>query len=803
VRYSWPWDPVCVTIRNLDATHSLIFTYGLQSSTPMRTATSAQSQNTAMTSRTLDGLWWKQEKDINGFVALANTTSGKLSATLQLTDDKGASYSSRMVSVSPHGMKLVDLSPSDFPSGASGGIHITYDGPQSALIVNGGLEDLNTGYSAGLDFRSPPSSTATQTEMSFAELGLMVGAADPMMNFPARTKFTPYSILRNVSDAPASATPTLWWMAGGTAQSSQLPTITFNPGQSQVLDIPALISGAGLSNFNGSVNLVVDVKGEPGALLLAAGSVDQGNTYVFQVSPRGILESASKSLAYWSTGNGDDTMVTVWNAADEAQDLIFKLLYTGGHYSFPIHLGPRATQTLNISEIIQNQIPDSEGNTVPASIHEGSATLSGSNAENEHILVASDVGVYNVKKATCGEECYTCNGWVEAWLTPSPLFVETDASVQMSFMDEWNTGEEYNITDYASWSGGGAISLDPSIPGYVTGVWGAPGASVSVTDSDEPIYNEYCGPDGDDPCPLGFGVGDGESGTVGDSTPVITGITPGELDSGSTTQLILSGSGFGTNAPTLTFSPASGITYSLTSYDDTEIIAEVTVASGTPTETLYVKVTSTGYTQYGSGFYSGGEGQSATSSQASTTVQSSAVPSATVTVAFSGSKSAGDNLSFTAANPNECSQSLGLLTCTSAWHWNIEGQGIVSDDASKWTITQSVTGYVKGTVNEGGVLVPYSGTINIPNDVYNSTTFQNNSGQTTIYFIDGPGSLKTVAGYPVSSVTVTQNLTTTLCSTTAPSVCQTVSWYSTLSVAGGTASSTLSKSFYGTANFNF
>ena len=39
----------------------------------------------------------------------------------------------------------------------------------------------------------------------------MVGAADPMMSFPAATKFTPYSVVRNVTNAPVTVTPTLWW----------------------------------------------------------------------------------------------------------------------------------------------------------------------------------------------------------------------------------------------------------------------------------------------------------------------------------------------------------------------------------------------------------------------------------------------------------------------------------------------------------------------------------------------------------------------------------------------------------------
>lgn len=126
--------------------------------------------------------------------------------------------------------------------------------------------------------------------------------------------------------------------------------------------------------------------------------------------PQAIVESVAKGLSYWSTGDGNDTMVTLWNPADESQEFLFTLFFSGGHYRFPLHLEPRATRTFNLSEIIHNQIPDEEGNVVPASVHEGSAEVSGSRGENEHILLAIDAGTYNVEKATCGQYCLTCQG---------------------------------------------------------------------------------------------------------------------------------------------------------------------------------------------------------------------------------------------------------------------------------------------------------------------------------------------------------------------------------------------------------
>lgn len=123
----------------------------------------------------------------------------------------------------------------------------------------------------------------------------MTGAADPMLN---------------MSEHAATVTPELWWMAGGSPQSATLPQMTILPHQTMNLNAPGLLAAAGLKNFNGSVNLILGTKAQPGGLVMSSGSLDQTNTYVFEVIPHGVAEGVAKALCNWSTGNGDDTMVT-------------------------------------------------------------------------------------------------------------------------------------------------------------------------------------------------------------------------------------------------------------------------------------------------------------------------------------------------------------------------------------------------------------------------------------------------------------------------------------------------------------
>jgi hypothetical protein len=314
-------------------------------------------------------------------------------------------------------------------------------------------------------------------------------------------------------------------------------------------------------------------------------------------------------------------MVTLWNPADEAQELMFTLFFSSGHYRFPIHLGPRATYAFNVSEIIHNQIPDDEGNLIPATVHEGSAEISGALGENEHILVAMDSGVYNIRKATCNFFCETCNGFVstETTIDPAPWTTAVSGTSQLTFTMTYNTGTQYNLTNQSTWS-----SSNTGVSTVSTGlVRGVSAGSATVTAQDnvtEPVsVGTLCQRNALPPCPTQTPGGSGP-GTVTNNTPILTGIDPSDWPSGATTPgVTFTGQYFGTNAPTLTFSPSSGISYSLVSYNDTQIVANITVASGTPTEEVDVSVTNNGYG--GVGFQSGGGSVSPTSAPVYATVR--------------------------------------------------------------------------------------------------------------------------------------------------------------------------------------
>jgi hypothetical protein len=513
LQYMWPWDPLCATVTSVDATHSVIFTYGLSSMAPASPGykSGIHPVNTISGTQVLEGAWWKQEADVTGFVTLSNTTEQPLSAAVQVSDATANPLGRYTVTVSPHGTKRVELQELTSLANSFGGLRVTFNGFPDALIVNGSLEDLSKGYSASIPLGATPATSAKTVSLSYAELGLMAGAADPMMHFPAGTVFTPYSVLRNIGTQPAIVTPVIYWMAGGTARSARQSAFTLAPLQTETLDVLALMSHSGLQNFNGSLNLVLEVQGPQDSVLLSSGSVDQNYTYVFEVVPRAIKESGSKNLSYWSTASGDDTMITLWNPADEAQDFVFKFIFSGGHYLLPVHLEARATHVFNVSEVVEAQSPDNEGNVIPLTVHEGSAQISGTQAENEHILVAMDAGTYNVRKATCRYYCLTCNGATTFAMATVPFATGVGGSTQLTLQDTWNNGVKHDLTSSSAWSSS-ATSVATVNTGLVRGV-AVGNVTINGVDDYDPWYGTSCGSP-PQACPVDVGGGASGPGNV-------------------------------------------------------------------------------------------------------------------------------------------------------------------------------------------------------------------------------------------------------------------------------------------------
>jgi hypothetical protein len=133
-------------------------------------------------------------------------------------------------------------------------------------------------------------------------------------------------------------------------------------------------------------------------------------------------------------------------------------------------------------------------------------------AVNEHILVAVDEGIYNVRKATCAGGCTTCDGYTGSTVVLNNFAVRTSGTQQLILYGTYDNGTQYNIGQ--SWSSNKtAVATIGSSSGLVTGV--ASGSAVLEGSSgSEPLYEGVvCG--ATNPC-QSASEGNSSNGTVFD-----------------------------------------------------------------------------------------------------------------------------------------------------------------------------------------------------------------------------------------------------------------------------------------------
>jgi hypothetical protein len=146
----------------------------------------------------------------------------------------------------------------------------------------------------------------------------------------------------------------------------------------------------------------------------------------------------------------------------------------------------------NISEIVQSSFPDAEGNNIPAGLSEGSAEIAGLQGEHQHILVSMDAGIYNVRKAICGQTCITCNGVVNSFMVDNPFALAVGGSKQQTFYMQYNTGSQFNLNSKSRWSSS-ATTVATVSAGLVNGVSAGSSTILAQDNFTEPAYNS-CAP---------------------------------------------------------------------------------------------------------------------------------------------------------------------------------------------------------------------------------------------------------------------------------------------------------------------
>jgi hypothetical protein len=663
-------------------------------------------------------------------------------------------------------------------------IDINYQGAPNAIRAFGFIENAGDD---NIPIRFYDPDTATSKDLTAVGLEL---------------NEVPHVSILNLTSQPVNITPALAAVSNSAPNISTGATTVLGPHEAVEVPVQGLLSSYAA---NGATRVTLTIKTDApiGGIIGAVSQIDS-KTGVMEDLP---LKTGNPARfmrgAYplrWDQDYSNQPMIS--NTSDHTFSVRAYVIAKGVTYAFPIQdIAPGFTKLYDVDTLRRNGTKDVNGKVIPADALSGKFHWGPVGSDGfTGLLGRTELASQSDQRASsfsCSEVC-DLESYYYPYFTDDLLAnLDYQQVRQMSITEAYYDGYGNYVTYPVALSNSYLFSSNTSIINFA--VDGEDSGSQSLIDETGANYgsstlsyyfisHSYSGPPVADPwCDYyDNAVYYSNTITITDNTPIITGIDPSDWTAGTTQLVTFTGQHFGTDAPNLNFDPGSGITYSLLSYNDSEIQAYVTVDGSTPNEDVDVSVTSSGYN--GNGFMSGGGQVSPTALPASASVSKN-VPTINMSIKFWGGKSPDDQKSFPSSPL--CSQNLGLFPCSGqSWFWNVEGKGVVSDDASNWTVHQSLTGRRKGyhLSQTTGTLLQFDDPINEPDDGPLPGNTQQPSGQNTIYWIDGPGAYVTnpvpdlMTYYQLTQV---MNFVVTYCNTLSPGDCHTQKWHLKLVVSPG------------------
>ena len=585
IRYQWSWaGAVLATVRNVDEVAMVSFESSLMSDTNVAHAVASTGA-----AQRLEGPWWKATPDSTGFIVLSNSLLKSLPITIIGNDANGAAKSSKQVVLPPHAsewVSLADVLGAEPRVGDSGNLQIRYSGPDQSLHVTGGMEDDKTGYSATLhlqELHPEKARNPNQHALTLDAPGLMYGLPDPKMHFPQDTFFQLYTVLHNTSSQQRDISVAVSYSGTGGPETHTLGSVSLAPHTTQAVDVPALMRSAKVAPTARSVSLSLSFTGNESDIQSEVGSVDGSMNYVFAIYVQREEWTIGRTLCHWTLLGDSNTMISLWNYTDKAEDLQLTLYYRNGQYVIPVHLDPRADYELDLATLVNSRKPDATGTVIPSNITEGSAILTDVQGEGTKISVATSSGEFNVRNATCGQNCQTCNGLSSISLITQPFSLSIGGSMQTYANITYNTNSTTTTTSGAWSSTTSAVTVDTKGMIYAGGV----GSGYITDTTSAPPYLSYTcfGYNGGCPGPSNF---QGEGPTT--STPTVSIAGPSTITAGAAATYTLTATGNPTGG-TYTFSaPASTIASLSNTSTSTTNTTQIT-GSGSGVVTVTVKYT--------------------------------------------------------------------------------------------------------------------------------------------------------------------------------------------------------------------
>jgi hypothetical protein len=333
---------------------------------------------------------------------------------------------------------------------------------------------------------------------------------------------------------------------------------------------------------------------QPDELTAAAASYDKTLRYGAQTPFNDQLASHWEG-GKWEIDGTHDSIITAGNGGSKPTRTQVTLFFNGGSGKYQIAqtLAPDEQLWLDLGQLIRDQVPDKDGNILPASLNSGTYEfrgITGSGAGN--IFEGKVITDKTYGHATYG--CMICCGYpygTAMWLDPLPLGVNFSSGQDVGSVNSCTGSTDPIGWQYQTWwTGNSSIAISPSIQQFEGMSLGSTGglASGDINVGDGMTYVKMC--------PM---QADQVSGTI--FVNGITSITPKQVGQGRTSVTVKLGGTFSTN-PHVSVSPAGISAGNVTVNSDGSLSVPFTIAQNAAIQSYTVTETDDGGSPSSIGF---------------------------------------------------------------------------------------------------------------------------------------------------------------------------------------------------------
>jgi hypothetical protein len=432
-----------------------------------------------------EGIWWLPTGSTRDYLILTNQGQHPLAGTVWLYDSTGKPWG-KPLQLEPRQTQRLSirqlLSEASF-GGTYGGIKIDVPNGAGSLDSVHILYDETVGFSATMKMFDSNPKTDLQTR-DFAGTGswttrapmLALTQPDPVLGLPSGTALRPMIFLRNTTAKPAHVKTTFHWKSASASGQSQAPDLILAPYETHRMDVYDMQAKGVLPPDAYWAQTTLATDGGPDAVMAVATSYDSTLRYGAQ-TPFSDQLSSHLEGGQWKVDPTHTSLIAVGNGASQPVSAELTIFYDRGQKAYQLDktIAGEDQWYVDLGQLIREQVPDKNGNTIPATTAFGAYRLQQiDNLGHEYLYEGKVITDKTYGHATYG--CMTCCGYNDSdygapYLVQDPTYIGVgdEEGVDVYGIDACTGGAVLIDTYYGSWS-----SSNPSImtvsPRSVTGV---------------------------------------------------------------------------------------------------------------------------------------------------------------------------------------------------------------------------------------------------------------------------------------------------------------------------------------------